>query len=365
MRLLPPNSEHGWTPYVWLIYIGPYVVFPFFFRGPAINGSAALTWAAWAGGLSAFLLLYFRGYWVDGGRRLPFIVGLSLLGALLSFINPGALLFFTYAAAFVGGAARKEYAGFWIGGITLGGVLIAAFTGWPRNLSIAGVAIMTPVIGFVNVHYVETRRREAALTLAQEEIARLATIAERERIAGDLHDLLGHTLSVIVLKSELAAKLLTRDPGRAAAEIAEVERVSREALGEVRRAVRGFRAATLADELVRARAVLETAGVRVAVEAMVVEGIARDVEHGAAMIVREAVTNVVRHAKATQCRISARARDGRLVVQIEDDGVGGTVIEGAGIESMRARAREIGGTLEHHSARGIIVTLRVPAGGTR
>jgi two-component system sensor histidine kinase DesK len=175
-----------------------------------------------------------------------------------------------------------------------------------------------------------------------------------------------------VLKSELAAKLIDRDSVRAGDEMREVERVSRDALTQVRRAVRGFRDANLADEVLRARAVLETAGVRVHVdvppltgrlERSGATGTPSTVEHAAAMILREAVTNVVRHAKATQCRISARSDADSLVMRIEDDGVGGRVVEGAGIESMRARAREIGGSLEYHPAdtrTGLAVTLRVP-----
>ena len=376
MRFLPRNSEHGWTPYVWLIYIGPYVVFPFIFRSPALFGVRALTWTVWALGLVAFLGLYFRSYWVDGARRLPLIIALAGLGAVLAPINPGALMFFTYAAAFVGGAAKTAHAGFWIGGITVGGVLASLLTPWQPYFMLAGVAVMTPIIGFVNLHDVETRRRDASLRLAQSEIARLAVVAERERIAGDLHDLLGHTLSVIVLKSELASKLLPGDPQRAAAEIAEVERVSRDALAEVRRAVHGFRAATVANELVRARAVLDTARVAVDVDAPIVSshsgahnlqaaesriaGLPANIEHAAAMILREAVTNVVRHAKASRCRIAATGADGHFVLRIDDDGVGGVMTEGAGVESMRARAREIGGTLEHRSSRGVSVTLRVP-----
>jgi two-component system sensor histidine kinase DesK len=365
MRLLPHGNEHGWTPYVWLVYLGPYIAFPFAIRSPL---SPALTWTAWTSGLAAFLVLYFRGYWVDGRRRLPIIVALALLGAALAAVNPGALMFFTYAAAFVGGAVRPAHAGYWIGALTVTGVISALLSPWEPTWIVSGVAVMTPVIGFVNLHYVETRRREASLKLAHEEIARLATIAERERIAADLHDLLGHTLSVIVLKSELASKLVERDVPRASSEIADVERISRDALTEVRRAVQGFRAARLADELVRARAVLETAGVRADVDAQALShdnsfgAAARDTEHAVAMIVREAVTNVVRHARATRCHITASTTGDALVVEVADDGVGGPVCAGAGIESMRARAREIGGTLEHRSGRGITVTLRVPRG---
>jgi two-component system sensor histidine kinase DesK len=345
------------------------VVFPFIVQARAVLGEPALSWALWATGLVAFLALYFRGYAVDGSGRVPVIVALGALGAALSPINPGALMFFTYATAFVGGAVRSSRAGIWIGALTLTGVATAAVT-WGHPLLISAVAMMTPIIGFANLHYVETRRRDASLRLAQEEIARLAALAERERIAGDLHDLLGQTLSVIVLKSELATKLVTRDPDRAGAEIREVERVSRDALSEVRRAVDGFRSATLTDELVRARAVLGAARIGVDLEAPAAAGDARaplprEVEHAIAMILREAVTNVVRHSQALRCRITLTRDDEHLQLRVEDDGVGDRIVAGAGVESMRARAREIGAALDHHVARGVIVTLRVPVGAAR
>jgi two-component system sensor histidine kinase DesK len=226
---------------------------------------------------------------------------------------------------------------------------------------------MTPIIGLVNLHYADTRQRDASLALAHEEIARLAAVAERERIAGDLHDLLGHTLSVIVLKSALAVKLLPRDRERAATEIADVERVSREALAEVRRAVHGFRTATLDDELARARAVLASAGVEVQLAEQPPDTAAAvrppPLDHAAAMILREAVTNVVRHARASQCRIAVAEKDDQFVLRVEDDGVGGSVVGGAGVEGMRARAREVGGTLELRGGAGVAVVLRAPRQG--
>jgi two-component system sensor histidine kinase DesK len=267
----------------------------------------------------------------------------------------------------VGGAVRAAYAGYWIGALTVAGVVSALLSPWEPGWMLAGVAVMTPIIGFVNLHYSETRRRDASLRLAQDEIARLATIAERERIAGDLHDLLGHTLSVIVLKSQLASKLVTIEPARAASEIAEIEGVARDALTEVRRAVHGFRSATLRDELTRARAVLQTAGIDVRIQESEIAPLPRDVEHAAAMILREAVTNVVRHSQAAQCEIDVQQSDGQLVVRVADDGVGGVIAEGSGIESMRARARDIGGTFEQRrrsegTSRGMSVTLRAPLG---
>ena len=366
-RLLPPDGEHGWTPFVWLIYLSAYLIFPIWV------GSSALVWALDAAGLAVFLALYFRGFWVDGARRLPIIAGLAALGGSITPFNPGALTFFVYGAAFVGGAAAGRAAAAWIVGLTLAGIATAAgqalLQGWRTPLEpMLGVtvALMTPIIGFVNVHYNESRQRDAALRLAQNEIARFATLAERDRIAADLHDLLGHTLSVIVLKSGLASKLMTRDTTRAAAEIADVERISRDALAEVRRAVHGFRAATLSDELVRARGVLETAGIRADVHATCVPSSGRvadletPIEHAASLILRESITNVVRHSQATHCRIDITHRGGSLRLEIVDDGVGGQSPDGHGIEGMRARAREIGGILDRDGSRGMVIRLTAP-----
>ena len=123
-------------------------------------------------------------------------------------------------------------------------------------------AIFTLLIGAVCIRSAEVQRANARLRMAQEEVERLAKTAERERIARDLHDLLGHTLSLITLKAELAGKLVERDPERAGREIREVERISREALREVRTAVAGYRSEGLQAEMGRARLALEAAGVR-------------------------------------------------------------------------------------------------------
>ena len=366
-RLLPPDGEHGWTPFVWLIYLSAYVIYPFWV------GASALVLAIDVVGMAAFLALYFRGFWVDGARRLPIIAGLAVLGAGLAPINPGALTFFIYAAAFIGGACAGRAAALWIVGLTISGVSIGAglavVQGWRTPLEpmlIVSVILMTPIIGFVNLHYNETRQRDAALRLAQDEIARLAARAERDRIAGDLHDLLGHTLSVIVLKSGLASKLIARDTARAAVEIADVERISRDALAEVRRAVQGFRATTLSDELVRARGVLATAGIEIDLSTAVVPAsghvldLSPYVEHAAALILRESITNVIRHSRATHCRIDVARAGGMLTLEVADDGVGGQVAEGNGTEGMRARAREVGGMLDRDGRRGMLIRLTAP-----
>jgi two-component system sensor histidine kinase DesK len=206
------------------------------------------------------------------------------------------------------------------------------------------------------------RRKDQALIRAHEEAERLAAVAERERIARDLHDLLGHTLSVIVLKSELAAKLADRDPARAAAEIREVEQISRQALAEVRRAVHGYRGERLETELASGRRALEAAGVSLVTEGHIdPSALGADEERALALALREAFTNVVRHARATTCRVDLGRDAGRVRLTVSDNGIGGASPEGAGLAGMRSRLAAVGGGLRRGAGPGMCLVLEVPA----
>src|ERR1700682_6232407 len=182
------------------------------------------------------------------------------------------------------------------------------------------------------------------LSLAREQIARLAVGEERLRFARDLHDLIGHSLSVIALKSELAGRLIKTTPGLAAHEVEDIEKVARDALREVREAVAGYRQPTLAAELVGAHEALTAAGIEYHAD--------RDhaplppaVEAVLAWTVREGVTNVMRHSQARRCAIRITNKDGRATVEVVDDGRGGTPQEGSGLHGLRERVLERGGTL--------------------
>jgi len=198
------------------------------------------------------------------------------------------------------------------------------------------------------------------LLRAQEEIEHLAKVAERERIARDLHDVLGHTLSVIALKSELASKLMERDPQQAGNEIREVEQISRQALSEVRDAIRGYRAKGLAAELAQAKTTLETAGLTVQCDAASTVQLPPMQESVLALAVREAVTNVVRHAGARTCRLRLEQENGSCRLEIQDDGRGGSSLEGNGLRGMRERVQMLGGTLDRISDDGTTLTITLP-----
>ncbi|TMC65410.1 MAG: sensor histidine kinase [Chloroflexota bacterium] len=182
------------------------------------------------------------------------------------------------------------------------------------------------------------------LNQAREQIARLAVGEERLRFARDLHDLLGHSLSVIALKSELAGRLIKNTPELAAHEIEDIEKVARDALREVREAVTGYRQPTLAAELAGAHEVLTAAGIEYHVDHDHVP-LPPAVEAVLAWTVREGVTNVMRHSQAKRCAVRIINKDGHATAEVIDDGRGGTPEAGSGLRGLEERVRERGGTL--------------------
>ncbi len=204
-------------------------------------------------------------------------------------------------------------------------------------------AFFVIVVGASNLFIAQQKRADLKLRRAQAENVGLAAVAERERIARDLHDVLGHTLSVIVLKAELAGRLLERDPARAATEIADVERTARTALAEVREAIGGYRSRGLNAEVEQARQTLLSAGVALSCETRPPPMPARE-ETVLSLAVREAVTNIVRHAHATQCTMRfATTPDGFASFEVADNGAAIIEREGNGLRGMRERVQELGG----------------------
>jgi two-component system sensor histidine kinase DesK len=221
------------------------------------------------------------------------------------------------------------------------------------------------LIGGLNVTFIEIGRRQTKLRRAAEaESGRLAVVAERERIGRDLHDLLGHTLSVITLKAELASKLSSRDPDRAFDEIRDVERISREALAEVRRAVQGYGASTLSDELRHAKIALASAGAVLDCDVAAVS-LSPVEEHTLALAVREAVTNVIRHAHAHRCDVRLDVEAGCIRLEIRDDGRGGTAPDGSGLDGMRRRVAHLGGRVERDGRGGTRLIVTLPIGASQ
>jgi two-component system, NarL family, sensor histidine kinase DesK len=226
--------------------------------------------------------------------------------------------------------------------------------------------------------YTAARRAELVgkLRETRAELARMAVADERLRIARDLHDLLGHSLSLITLKAELAGRVIGTDPGRAAREIADLETVARRSLGEVRAAVTSYRQPTLATELAEARQMLAAAGMDCEISAPAHIELAPQAEALLAWTVREGATNVVRHSGARRVTITITATSDEVTAEVADDGTGpawdsgpdsgqpSPGEHGSGLTGLTERARQIGAQIsagEGHTGKGFRLLVRVPA----
>ena len=353
-RTIFKDKDHGWSPLLWVIYLG------FFFIDPILSHASAKLWLLDGLGATAFLFLYFGLFALECPRALLHIAGMMVLGVLFEPINQGACTFFIFAAAMIPFCVGTQLAAV-IGLITIGSVgaiegLLLHINGWTLFYS----TLFPVIIGAGNTFFAERNRMNHRLRKANEEIEQLAKVAERERIARDLHDVLGHTLSVITLKSELAGKLIDRDPERAGKEIREVSEISRQALSEVRDAIRGYRSKGLAAELAQAKTTLETAGLTVQCDAASTVKLPPVQESVLSLVVREGVTNVVRHAQARSCRLRLEQHNGTCSLEIEDDGLGSSGEEGNGLRGMRERVEMLGGTLLRDTRSGTKLTITVP-----
>ncbi len=272
-----------------------------------------------------------------------------------------------------------------------GAVCVWHGLGYGATLAAVGV----PVLGGLLAYAAERRNvLMVKLNQARAELARTAVAEERLRISRDLHDLLGHSLSLIALKSELASRTIESDPQRAAKEIAEVRAVARRSLAEVRQAVTGYRQPSLAAELAAARRMLASAGIDCRVDAPGSYVLPPDVDALLAWTVREASTNIVRHAGARHAGIRVEVTDAGASAELTDDGAGPPAARqapgagagagaagpagatgparsagaaGSGLAGLAERAARLGGTLlagaGKHGGFRVRVTVPLPAAG--
>ena len=327
---------------------------PWLFKTPS---PATLWWSA-AGGF-IFLAIFTWALRKQGDRLLAAAIGILVLAFALGFTGANWTVIAIFAAAFIGDTRPAARAVPLVVLATAAAGLFSFALGqiWPWGLF--GILMMF-MVGLGNVRRASLDDTTTALTAAHEQVRLLATSAERERIGRDLHDLLGRTLTLVTIKSELAAKLAPRDAVRAAAEMQDIAQQSRDALDEVRAAVAGMTGAGLTREVEQSRAALSAAGI-----VCIVEGEAATVAGGAgailAMALREAVTNVIRHSGARTCHIRIEGSTAAPAIIVEDDGDGAAICEGGGIGGIRARLSAAGGALVlAGSAVGTRLTARLP-----
>jgi two-component system sensor histidine kinase DesK len=239
---------------------------------------------------------------------------------------------------------------------------------WLQHLDsplVAWIAFNGLLVGFFTSQARSQYAVFAELQASRRERARLAVADERDRIARDLHDLVGHSLSVIAVKTELARRLVTADPERADAELADIDTVVRRALSEVRQAVTNYRQPTLAGELASAQRAAASAGIDCRVDSPESWSLPVPVDGALAWTVREGVTNVLRHSHAATCRIYLSIVDKSAELKIVDDGAGPTEPDrrGNGLAGLTERVQALGGSLSSGAGPtgGFMVHVQVPA----
>jgi two-component system, NarL family, sensor histidine kinase DesK len=336
---------------VWLLFILVPVIDAITNTGSSTEHILAIAGAVAFSGVYVWLVMTWfeeKAYW----RSLTLAGVMLALACVLTIVDrPSWGFLFTYCAACIGlvvPSDRGMPAVILCAGAAFGATMLGGGSGGAAG----GYAASAVGIGLLLVLMRDLRMRNLELLEARAELALSAVEAERERFARDLHDLLGHSLSVIAIKAELAGRLMSIDPERAAAEVADVEGVARESLREVRQAVSGYRQPTLEKELEGARVALSAAGIAAEFERAPVT-LDPEVEAVLAWTVREGATNVIRHSGATHCEVRVRADLRAAGVEVVDDGAGPACLRGEagevtgnGITGLSERAERLRGRIE-------------------
>ena len=316
----------------------------YFFVMPAYRHSLAV-WMEFAAFYAAFLVLYFLVAELTGRQQTVAFVLFFLIAFLYYPLNQEAYVVFVYPFAMLCLSLSRLRTLFLVLTAMMAGVVAETrYLGRPFATA-ESVLFFCVIIGLSNFAFAQQARTNSLLEHANSEIERLTQEAERERIARDLHDLLGHTLTVITVKLDLARRLLSHDSDRARNEIVEAEQTARNALAEVREAVSGYRAEGLDAEINHARRSLLSADVKLTTTLSPVNLSSIQI-NVLCLALREAVTNIVRHAHATVCHLALVEQDRTIHLTIEDNGAGGQIREGNGLRGMRERLRSVAGAVK-------------------
>jgi len=339
-----------WGMLVWTLPLA------YVFWAPYRQGAGWLEWTATTATLLVVLALFLTALTYDEQRRLVAGICVALLGIAVGALayRPAGALYFPVAAAFVapalGGRVDLSIALLFAMAVLFGAEWTMLYVDGSQGPYLPlFVAAQIFISGSGAIFAVRQTR----------ELQRRDKASERERIAQDLHDVLGHSLSGLALKAELARRVFRTDPERALTEIGDVERIARQALEDVRSAIHGYHTGDIHAEIDRVESLLKAADVSVQRRIDNFE-MPPAKERVLALIVREAVTNILRHSQARTCRVALFRADDAYRLEISDDGRGGRHEEGIGMRSIRARAEALGGTAVWSSAIGTRLSVSLP-----
>ncbi|MBL4853185.1 hypothetical protein JYT93_00560 [bacterium AH-315-J19] len=339
-------------PAFYLVYLLFYVV-PWFFQAPTLTDIIVFVVA-----LLFFLPLHFIAFNKPSSKFVGVIIMTQAIGLIIAPFHGMAGVFHIYASVQAGFQRPVKRAGILIALLALSFLLLSLFIreSW---FEIAMVLFIGAVIGISCMASAEEMEHLEYLERTSVLDKQRAALEERERIAADLHDLLGHTLTMVALKSEVADKFLDTDIERARLEIREIRNEARAALSDVRQAVSGMSATTIKAEVERAKQALQAAGIDFKITGKLPD-VNTHQDKVLGLAIREAVTNIVRHSKAQNAVLTFVQGENGLDISIKDDGIGGNFTPGAGLTGLRRRIESLGGHVEIQVNKGAYIKLFAP-----
>ena len=354
--LLPEQGSFHYAAYVWLVYLSIFITDLYF------NHSVTNSYLYASLGMVLFLVVYFKAYNTTSKNIKWSILIILIIASFMAQLASGASVFFVYAASFCCrlGSAKRAFMGLIVIAIWI--ILLAWYYKFNSFFYIPALAFSL-MIGGINIYQHNITLKREELILSQQEVRHLARISERERIARDLHDLIGHTFSVITLKAELAGKLIDKDLNKARNEILELENISRDALKQVREVVTGYRSSDLNTELAHAKYVLESNDIHFDYEFENFE-MNETINKELAIILKELITNILKHAHASHVFASIKLIKKAIVLQVEDDGKGFSINkkQGYGLMGIQERVVKLSGHFTIQADKQTSLKVLIPLG---
>lgn len=355
--------RYGFFPYIFLVYL----LMPLYYVSVASGLKEVLGYGLLLVFLASYRQLY---HLLDSKKHFDtwLMIQIAIVIILATYYHLNCVFLGFFSAHFIGWYEDKKQflkALAFLGlALLLPIVFYSMNNTWTRNMYYLFPFIAIMLVTPFGIRSMNSKMElEKKLDEANEQIKQLVKREERMRIARDLHDTLGHTLSLLTLKSQLISKLALKDPERASFEAKEMERTSRSALAQVRELVSDMRTITVAEEVIEAQNILQTAGISVHVmgdtELVNVPHLTQNI---LSMCLKEAITNVVKHSDANNCFISIRQLEGEVILTIEDDGKGLSDgrVNGNGLKGIGERLELIDGMLNLSSNKGTKLVIKVP-----
>jgi len=350
--MIKTDRSLGNQPAFYLAYLAFYFI-PWLQSPPETKDVVAIIIA-----LALFVPIFFHAHKQEGRKSLPHIIAISIISMVLAPFHGTNGVFHIYAVVQAGFLRPERFA--WIVVFAVSAVYLAFSLlidqGWWDNVFPLFMGFIITVGVISSAGQMEKQR---LMERTRQYDKQMAALSERERIAQDLHDVLGQTLTMVTLKTELANKLIDRDPTQAKQELNEVLKASRGALDDIRETVSGMNATSAVKEIQRAKSILESAGIELSINGNIPSLNAAS-DHVIGLAIREAITNVVRHATASRATLSWEELEQSVKVSVSDNGSLNNFIEGSGLRGMRKRLEKIDGELLISANSGMQLTIMVP-----